>query len=326
MSYLTPDSKIYVAGHKGLIGSALVRLLQNCGYQCVFGYSHDEVDLCDPRQTRDLFDRERPDIVFLCAAKVGGILANDTYPADFIYQNLMIESNVLSEAARTGVKRLIFLGSSCIYPRDCPQPVREEYLLTGLLEPTNRPYAIAKIAGIEMCSAYNRQHDTRFLAVMPTNLYGTNDHYHPENSHVIPALILKMHEAKKHGAESVTLWGTGKARREFLYSDDLARAMLMLSNLPEQAFDHLVNASNRNYPLINVGCGHDITIAELATTIADVVGFRGEICWDHSKPDGTPRKVLDTSRINALGWRPEITLKQGLRTVYEEKFEMATQA
>ena len=177
-----------------------------------------------------------------------------------------------------------------------------------------------------MCSAYNRQHDTRFLAVMPTNLYGTNDHYHPENSHVIPALILKMHEAKKHGAESVTLWGTGKARREFLYSDDLARAMLMLSNLPEQAFDHLVNASNRNYPLINVGCGHDITIAELATTIADVVGFRGEICWDHSKPDGTPRKVLDTSRINALGWRPEITLKQGLRTVYEEKFEMATQA
>jgi GDP-L-fucose synthase len=232
----------------------------------------------------------------------------------------MIEANILSEAARTGVKRLIFLGSSCIYPRECPQPVREEYLLTGLLEQTNRPYAIAKIAGIEMCSAFNRQYHTRFLAVMPTNLYGVGDHYDLQNSHVIPALILKMQQAKERGDDTVMLWGTGKARREFLFSDDLAKAMLMLMDLPEGRFNQLINTDSRNYPLINAGCGHDITIADLATLVADTVGFKGKICWDHSKPDGTPRKVLDVSRIHSLGWRPEVSLEQGLHRVYQEKF------
>jgi GDP-L-fucose synthase len=308
-------AKIYVAGHRGLAGSALVRKLTARGYRNLVTRSHRDLDLTDHAGVREFFQREKPEIVFLAAAKVGGILANSTYPGDFIYQNLAIQTNVLHEAHRCGVRRLLFLGSSCIYPRECPQPMKEEYLLTGPLEPTNRPYAIAKIAGIEMCSAYNRQYGTRYLGVMPTNLYGPGDNYDPQGSHVLPALIRRMHEAKERGVREVVVWGTGTPRREFLYSDDMADACVMLMNLPDERFDSLI----RDYPpLVNVGCGSDVTIRELAESVMRVVGFDGTLRFDTSKPDGTPRKLLDVDRMLRLGWRASTPLDEGIARSYAD--------
>jgi GDP-L-fucose synthase len=308
-------SRIYVAGHRGLVGSALMRSLEGAGYGNLIGRTHAELDLTDAVAVRAFLAAERPEYVFLAAAKVGGILANDTYPAEFIEENLAIQTNVIHEAWKAGVKRLLFLGSSCIYPRDCPQPIKEEYLLTGPLESTNRAYAIAKIAGIEMCWSYNRQYGTRFLAVMPTNLYGPGDNYDLQNSHVLPALIRKMHEARERGATEVTVWGTGRPRREFLYSDDMAGACLFLMGLPDGAFD----AQTAQYPpLLNIGCGTDLSIRELAELVAGVVGFRGALVFDTAKPDGTPRKLLDVSRMSALGWRPTVALEAGVRKAYAD--------
>jgi len=277
---------------------------------------HAELELTDARAVAAFFERERPAYVFVAAAKVGGILANDTYPADFIRENLAVQLNVIHEAWRAGVKRLLYLGSSCIYPRDCPQPIKEQYLLSGPLEATNRAYAIAKIAGVEMCWSYNRQHGARFLAAMPTNLYGQGDHFDLRNSHVLPALIRKIHEAKESGAPQVTLWGSGRPRREFLCSDDLGEASVFLMRLPEAEFGRLVAPAQA--PLINVGAGSDQSIAELALLIADVLGYRGEFVYDASKPDGTPRKLLDGSRITALGWKPRIGLRQGIAVAYRD--------
>ncbi len=310
------DARIYVAGHRGLVGSALVRQLASNGYRNLITRTHAELDLMDRQAVRHFFESERPEFVLLAAAKVGGILANNTYPADFIFNNLTIQANVIEESRRAGVKRLLFLGSSCIYPRDCPQPIKEEYLLTGPLEQTNRPYAVAKIAGIEMCWSYNRQYGTQYLAVMPTNLYGPGDNYDLQNSHVIPALIRKVHEAKEKRANQVVMWGTGTPRREFLYSDDMAAACVYLMNLPEEAFSKLVAPDVT--PLINIGCGEDVTIAELAETIKDVVGFKGEIVRDSSKPDGTPRKLLDVRKLFEQGWRPRVGLKEGLAAAYKD--------
>lgn len=294
----------------------MLQELARQGHQNFLVRTHAELDLEDAVQTRRFFDAERPDVVFLCAAKVGGILANNTYPADFLIRNLLIETNVIRASAEVGVKRLIFLGSSCIYPRDCPQPIREDYLLTGPLESTNRPYALAKIAGIEMCWSYNRQHGTKFLAAMPTNLYGPGDSYDLQNSHVLPALIRKMHEAREAGADEVILWGSGTPRREFLYSDDLARALVFLAQLPDEQFDTLVDPGT--CPLINVGVGEDLTIRELAQTIAEVVGYRGRFVYDATKPDGTMRKVLDVSRLRALGWSPVVPLRDGVAAAYRD--------
>ncbi|HEY6185949.1 MAG TPA: GDP-L-fucose synthase [Terriglobales bacterium] len=310
-SAINPSAKIYVAGHTGLVGSALVRVLRNSGYHNLVLRSHRELNLANQAAVAQFFSQERPEYVFLAAAKVGGILANDTYPADFIQENLAIQNNVIQRAHRTGARRLLFLGSSCIYPKHCPQPIKEEYLLTGPLESTNRAYAVAKIAGIEMCSAYNRQHGTRFLAVMPTNLYGEGDNYDLETSHVIPALIRKISEARQNDSRRVTIWGTGEPRREFLHSDDLAGACLFLMGLDDDQFSALLHAECG--PLINIGCGKDITIRELAETIAKIVEFRGELFFDPTKPDGTPRKLLDCSHLNALGWRPKIQLRDGLQ-------------
>jgi GDP-L-fucose synthase len=308
------EARIYVAGHRGLVGSALVRRLTAAGHARLLLRTHAELDLTDALATEAFFAAERPEYVFLAAARVGGIHANATYPAEFIRENLAIQTNVIHAAWRHGVKRLLFLGSSCIYPRDCPQPIREEYLLTGPLEPTNRPYALAKIAGIEMCWSYNRQYGTRYLAVMPTNLYGPGDNYHPENSHVIPALIRKFHEAKQAGAARVTVWGSGTPRREFLHSDDMADACLFLMNLPDDTYHRLLAPCNLQLaPLVNIGTGKDITIRELAETIRDVAGYPGEIVFDPTKPDGTPRKVLDVSRLAALGWQARTPLPAGLR-------------
>jgi GDP-L-fucose synthase len=307
---IDPSARIYVAGHTGLVGSALVRALERSGHENLILRHHRDLELTNPRAVAEFFAQERPEYVFLAAAKVGGILANETYPADFVDQNLAIQSNIIPAAHRTGVKRLLFLGSSCIYPKHCPQPIKEEYLLTGPLEPTNRPYAVAKIAGIEMCWAYNRQYGTRFLAVMPTNLYGEGDNYDLHNSHVMPALIRKMWEAKEQGHEAVTVWGTGEPRREFLYSDDMADACLFLMGLADDQFDQLTGEEHA--PLINIGCGLDLTIRELAETVADVVGFRGKLVFDDSKPDGTPRKLLDCSRLNSLGWQPATPIRAGL--------------
>jgi GDP-L-fucose synthase len=315
---MNPKAKIYIAGHRGLVGSALMRTLRAKGYENLLTLTHAELDLTDQAAVRDFFQRERPEYVFLAAAKVGGIHANDTYPAEFIRDNLAIQTNVIHEAWRAGVKRLLFLGSSCIYPRDCPQPIKEEYLLTGPLEPTNRPYAMAKIAGIEMCWAYNRQYKTQFLAVMPTNLYGPDDNYHPENSHVIPALIRRFHEAKISGSPTVTVWGTGTPRREFLYSDDMADACVFLMNLQDEDFVPLL-AQDRSHgtpPLVNIGVGEDLTIRALADTIARVVGYQGEIVFDPAKPDGTPRKLLDVSRLSALGRKAATDFETGLRLAY----------
>jgi GDP-L-fucose synthase len=313
---MKPDSVIYVAGHRGLVGSALVRRLEAAGHRNVLKRTHAELELGDAAAVRRFFETEKPEYVFLAAAKVGGILANNTYPAQFIAENLAIQTNVIHEAYRAGVKRLLFLGSSCIYPRDCPQPIKEEYLLTGPLEATNRPYAIAKIAGIEMCWSYNRQYGTRYLSVMPTNLYGPGDNYDLQTSHVLPALIRKMHEAKERGDREVVVWGTGTPRREFLYSDDMADACLVLMKLSDDLFDAMLEQYQP--PLINVGCGEDVTIRELAETAAKVVGFQGKLAFDTTKPDGTMRKLLDVGRMFGLGWQPKVSLEFGIKRAYED--------
>jgi len=309
-------SKIYVAGHKGLVGSALVRKLTQLGYTNLVVRTHAELDLTRQRDVEDFFEKERPEYVFLAAAKVGGILANNTYPAEFIYSNVMVQSNVIHSSYLSGVKKLLFLGSSCIYPRDCPHPMREEYLLSGYLEPTNEPYAIAKIAGIKMCQSYNRQYGTNYISVMPTNLYGPNDNFDLQNAHVLPALIRKFHEAKvamqQAGVEikEVVIWGTGFPRREFLYVDDLADACVFLMN---------------NYDgseIINIGVGKDISIKELALMVKEIVGYDGEIGFDISKPDGTPRKLLDVSKLSSLGWQAKTSLKEGIEKTYRWYVEM----
>jgi GDP-L-fucose synthase len=310
------EAKIYVAGHRGLVGSAIVRALGRAGYNNFVLRTHAELDLTNQAAVGRFFANERPKYVFLAAARVGGILANSTYPADFIFQNLQIQTNVIESAYRTGADRLLFLGSSCIYPKLAVQPMQEDCLLSGGLEPTNRPYAVAKIAGIEMCWSYNRQYGTRYLAAMPTNLYGPGDNYDLETSHVIPALIRKMHEAKTSGKREIELWGTGTPRREFLHSEDLADACLFLMNLSQETFDSLV-VNETAAPLVNVGSGRDQTIREIAELIASVVGFDGLLRFDADKPDGAPRKLLDSSRLSSLGWRPTISLQDGLELVYQ---------
>ena len=311
------DAKIYVAGHRGLVGSAIVRALKAAGYGNIVLRMHSELDLTNGAAVSGFFATERPEYVFLAAAKVGGILANSNYPAEFIFQNILIQTNVIESAYRTSVNRLIFLGSSCIYPKFATQPMSEGALLSGGLEPTNRPYAVAKIAGIETCWAYNRQYRTRNLAVMPTNLYGPGDNYDSEKSHVIPALIRRMHESKVKRHPEVIIWGSGTPHREFLYSDDLAEACVFLANLDEKRFDSLVT-SELNAPLVNIGCGRDQTIREVAELIAEEVGFEGALRFDPSKPDGTPRKLLDISKLSAIGWTPKTSLRQGIRLVYRE--------
>ncbi len=299
------DSRIFVAGHRGLVGSAISLRLKKKGYTNIIGRTHIELDLERQAQVESFFQEQRPDYVFLGAAKVGGIWANNSFPAEFIYSNIMVQTNVIHSAYRTGVKKLLFLGSSCIYPKHCPQPMKEEYLLTDTLEPTNEPYAVAKIAGIKMCQSYNRQYDTNFISVMPTNLYGPNDNFDLETSHVIPALIRKFHEAKVKSYPSVTIWGTGIPKREFLHVDDLADACIFLVNHYDKS------------DIINVGCGEDISIAEFALSVKDIVGYPGNIEYDTEKPDGTPRKVLDVSRLRGLGWKPKISLEEGIRKTYE---------
>ncbi len=316
--YMGKGERIYVAGHRGMVGSAVMRSLDAAGYGNLVTRTHAELDLTDQAAVRALFSDQRPEYVFLCAAKVGGIMANLTHPAEFIAQNLLIHTNVITEAYRAGVRRLLFLGSSCVYPRDCPQPIKEQYLLSGPLEFTNRPYAVAKIAGIETCWAFNRQYGTRYLAVMPTNLFGPADNYDLEGSHVLAALIRKMHEAAQEGQRPVELWGTGSPRREFLYSDDLGDAAVYLLSLPDDTFGRLLDGGERMPPLINVGWGKDVTIADLAALVAETVGFSGEIRWDHSKPDGTPQKLLDTSRLTGLGWSPRVTLREGIDLAYRD--------
>jgi GDP-L-fucose synthase len=315
---MQPTDKIHIAGHRGLVGSALLRNLRARGYSQFLTPGHAELDLTDQPAVEHYYATEKPDYVFLAAAKVGGIHANDTYPAEFIRDNLVIQTNILHAAYRNGVKRLLFLGSSCIYPKLAPQPMREEHLLTGPLEATNRPYALAKIAGIEMCWSYNRQYRTQFLAVMPTNLYGPGDNYHPENSHVIPALIRKFHEAKISGAPTVSVWGSGTPRREFLYSDDMADACVHLMNLPDAQFVPLLGQDRNDGlpPLVNIGVGHDLTIRELAEAVQAVVGYAGDIVFDASKPDGTPRKLLDVGRLNGLGWAARTDFRLGLESAY----------
>lgn len=316
------DAKIYVAGHRGLVGSALVRQLQARGYRDLLLRTHAELDLTDAQATDAFFAQEQPDYVFLAAAKVGGIVANNSYPAEFIRDNLAIQTSVIHAAYRHGVQRLLFLGSSCIYPKLAPQPMREDALLTGPLEPTNRPYALAKIAGIEMCWSYNRQYGTKYLAVMPTNLYGPGDNYDLTTSHVIPALIRKFHEAKQRGDRTVTVWGTGTPRREFLFSDDMADGCVFLMQLPDEQYTSLLGSDESKTgvfepPLVNVGVGEDVTIRELAETVADVVGFQGDLSFDTSKPDGTPRKLMDVSRLHAMGWKARTGLRDGLAAAYQ---------
>ncbi len=340
-------AKIYIAGHRGLVGSALMRRLSQATgsalpasprplagegpgerangteggpYTRLLTRTHGELDLTNQAAVDAFFETHRPDYVFLAAAKVGGIHANDTYPAEFIRDNLAIQTNVIHAAYRNKVKRLLFLGSSCIYPRLAPQPMKEEHLLTSELEPTNRPYALAKIAGIEMCWAYNRQYKTQFLAVMPTNLYGPGDNYHPENSHVIPALIRRFHEAKLANTPSVIVWGTGTPKREFLYSDDMADACVYLMNLPAEAFVPLLGQDRNDglAPLVNIGVGHDLSIRELAETVASAVGYQGKLEFDASKPDGTPRKLMDVTRLNAMGWQAKTGMREGLAAAYRD--------
>ena len=309
------ESRIYVAGHRGLVGSALCRELEEQGYGNLLLRARTELDLTDRTKVQAFFDREKPEYVFLAAAKVGGILANETYPADFIRENLEIQTNVIQAAYRSGVERLLFLGSSCIYPKLCPQPMREEYLLTGPLEPTNRAYALAKIAGIEMCWSYNRQCGTRYLAAMPANLYGPGDNFDLKASHVLPALIRKVIEAKQAGRRELVVWGTGQPRREFLYSDDLAEACIHLMTLPDDVYNGLL--SRDSAPLVNVGTGTDISIRELAELLARLMNFDGELVFDATHEDGTPRKLLDVSRIHSLGWRARTSLEEGIRRTIE---------
>jgi len=299
------ESKIFVTGHRGMVGSALVRRLQSSGYGDLLLRTRNELDLLDQHAVEAFLNEQRPDYIFIAAAKVGGIQANNRYRADFLYQNLQLQSNLIHGAHLAGVQSLMFLGSSCIYPRDCPQPIKEEYLLTGPLEPTNEPYAIAKIAGIKLCESFNQQFGRQYVSVMPTNLYGPNDNYDLENSHVLPALIRKAHEAKQRGDSEYVVWGSGTPRREFLYVDDLADACV---HLAEQGYGG---------PLVNIGTGEDVTIRELAETVMSVVGFDGRVVYDHSKPDGTPRKWLDVGRLSALGWRASTPLKEGIRKAYE---------
>ncbi len=307
--------KIYVAGHLGMVGSAIVRQLRNRGHDHLVTRSHAELDLTQQSDVMDFFAAEKPDEVYLAAARVGGIHANNTYPAEFIYSNLMVQANVIHAAHAFGVRRLLFLGSSCIYPKHAPQPMSEDALLTGPLEPTNEPYAVAKIAGIKMCESYNRQYGTDFRSVMPTNLYGPGDNYHPENSHVVPAMLRRFHDAKADGQPTVTVWGTGQPRREFLYVDDMAAACVHVMNL-EPALWQAHTAPMQ--ALLNVGYGSDVSIAELANTVARVVGYEGEIVFDTSRPDGTPRKLLDSRRLLALGWRPQVELEAGLALAYND--------
>lgn len=323
---MNKSAKIYVAGHKGLVGSALVRCLLKHGHSSLLLRSHSELDLTNQAATEEFFAIEQPEYVFLAAAKVGGILANNSYPANFIRDNLAIQTNIIHASYLQGVKRLLFLGSSCIYPKRAPQPIKETHLLTGPLEPTNRPYALAKIAGIEMCWSYNRQYSTRYLAAMPTNLYGIGDNYHPNNSHVIPALLRKFHEAKILGSNQVTVWGTGTPRREFLFNDDLAEACVFLMNLPEEKFDPLLGSDESSSgvfdpPLVNIGYGDDLTIHELAEAVQKAVGFEGNIIFDTTKPDGTPRKLMDSSRMHNMGWRPQVSLHTGLAAAYNDFLE-----
>lgn len=317
------NARIYVAGHRGLVGSALLRDLQRRGFRNLLVRTHHELDLTDRQATEGFFRTEKPEYVFLAAAKVGGIVANDSYPADFIRDNLAIQTHVIHAAWQTGVRRLMFLGSSCIYPRLAPQPMKENCLLTGPLEPTNRAYALAKIAGIEMCWSYNRQYGTRYLAVMPTNLYGPGDNYHPENSHVIPALIRKFHEAKINGDKEVVVWGTGKPRREFLYSEDMADACVYLMNLSDDKYQSLLGSDESKTgkfepPLVNIGVGEDVTIKELADLVKTVTGYQGDLVFDTTKPDGTPRKLMDVGRLNAMGWRAQTELSNGLFNAYND--------
>ncbi len=300
------SAKIYVAGHKGMVGSAIVRKLVAEGYQHIITRSSKELDLRNQQAVTDFFAEEKPDYVFLAAAKVGGIVANNVYRADFIYENLAIQNNIIHNSFMNDVKKLMFLGSSCIYPKMAPQPLKEEYLLTGLLEETNEPYAIAKIAGIKMCDAYRAQYGCNFISVMPTNLYGYNDNYHPENSHVLPAMIRRFHEAKVGGKDEVVIWGSGSPKREFLFADDLAEACFFLME-------------NYNEPEpINVGVGHDITIKELAQWVKDIIGFEGTIAFDSTKPDGTPRKLMDVTKLHNLGWKHKINLEEGIKLAYED--------
>lgn len=318
-------SRIFVAGHRGLVGGALRRELERQGYTDLLLRTRAELDLMDLGAVRRFFEKERPEHVLLAAAKVGGILANASYPVDFLRDNLEIQTNVIDSAYGAGVKRLLFLGSTCIYPKMCPQPIREDYLLTGPLEPTNRAYALAKIAGIELCWAYNRQHGTQYVAAMPTNLYGPGDNFNLETSHVLPALIRKVAEAKLAGASYITVWGTGTPRRELLYSDDLAQACVHLMNLPEAEFSKLLREDEP--PLINIGTGEDLSIREIAELVCKVVGFSGELRFDPSRPDGTPRKLCDVSKIQTLGWKATTSLEEGIRLTYEtvkEQFAGAT--
>jgi len=307
------NKRIYVAGHRGLVGSAIVRALRKRDHTNIITRTHAELELTDQEQVREFFAKEKIDEVYLAAARVGGIHANNTYPAEFIYDNLMVQSNVIHEAWRSGVQKLLFLGSSCIYPRLAEQPIKEEYLMTGSLEPTNEPYAIAKIAGIKMCESYNRQYGTDFRSVMPTNLYGPGDNYHPENSHVIPALIRRFHEAKVNGADKVVIWGTGTPRREFLYVDDMADACVHVMQLQQSVYEKHTTPMLSH---INVGTGEDVTIREVAEIIRKAVGFQGEIEFDASKPDGTPRKLMNTAKLTSLGWRPGMRLGEGIKETY----------
>jgi len=300
------SAKIYIAGHRGMVGSAIHRKLQNEGFSNFITRTSDTLDLRSQQQTTDFFAKEKPDYVFLAAAKVGGIVANNTYRAEFLYDNLQIQNNVIHNAYLTGVKKLMFLGSSCIYPKMAPQPLKEEYLLTGLLEQTNEPYAIAKIAGIKMCDAYRAQYGCNFISVMPTNLYGYNDNYHPQNSHVLPALIRRFHEAKEQGLPDVTIWGTGSPMREFLFADDLAEACYyLMQNYNEEG-------------LVNIGTGHDISIKDLAILIKNVIGYNGEIKFDTTKPDGTPRKLMDVSKLHGKGWKHTVELPEGIKMAYQD--------
>lgn len=307
--------KVYVAGHRGMVGSAIVRRLQLLGNSNIAVRTHAELDLTNQAAVDEFFDIARPDQVYLAAARVGGIHANNTYPAEFIYQNLMMEANVINAAWKHGVQKLLFLGSSCIYPRMAEQPMPEDALLSGYLEPTNEPYAIAKIAGIKLCESYNRQYGVDYRSVMPTNLYGPGDNYHPENSHVIPALIKRFHEAKISNKPDVLIWGTGKPKREFLYVDDMAAASVHVMNLSKDVYDQYTSPMQSH---INVGCGDDVTIADLADAVSDIVGYSGKIIFDASKPDGTPRKLMDSTRLSLLGWRPKVDLKIGLKKAYAD--------
>ena len=309
------NSRIYIAGHRGLVGSAIQRALERQGYHQLLLRTHSELDLTDSLAVGRFFSSERPQHVFLAAAKVGGIQANNTYPAEFIRENLVIQNNLIHSSYRNGVSRLMFLGSSCIYPKLCPQPIKEEYLLTGPLEPTNQPYALAKIAGIEMCWSYNRQYGTQYLAAMPTNLYGPGDNFDPEKSHVLPALMRKVVEAKARGEKHIVVWGSGTPRRELLFSDDLAEACVFLMNLPDAEYASLLVPDSA--PLINIGAGKDMTIRELAEVVSSVLGFNGSLVFDASRPDGTPQKLLDVSRMANLGWHATTSLADGIRLTYE---------